>query len=914
MRTPMRIASHLLAGAAFLCIFGALLASPALAAPPWSAPVYISAPGGSVQQPHVVLDSDGDALTVWERFNIGATKATIQSAGKEPGGAWGTPLDLSAVGQTSVNPQIATNADGDAVAVWGHFVGPITASELVVQGATKPAGGAWSAPFDLTAPGANAYDATVAINGDGEAVAIWGRSNGSHRIVQAALMATGGAWSPTVDLSSPGQNAFAPKVAFNDSGDAVVLWQRSNGSNEIIQAASKAGGGAWGAPVNLSVAGRTARNAEVALDPAGNAVAVWARFDGANDIVQSASRPAGGSWSAPVDLSAPGGAAGRPQIALQGNGYALSIWSRFNGTHNIVQAASRPSGGSWSAPVDLSAAGGTAGEAALAVNAAGDATAVWQRHNGTYQIVQAATRKPAGIWSAPVNLSASDLPSVEPDVAIDESGDAIAIWRRYNGLAQVAEFSHERPLTVTKAGTGTGTVKSSPSGIKCGITCKAEFDKGREVELKQVADAGSKFLEWTGACSGSGSCKVTMSAAREVTAVFAGVTCFGSNITGAGSSLQEIAQSSIWKPGFEGSACNRGTHPTISYEAIGSGGGLSRWNADGVSGEIDTAVGYVATDVAPSAGQIANIKSAAGGAQVAVIPVAETAIAILANPPTGCTVEVITNGNLAAVMAGRISNWSKVEGSEGECNAAITRVVPKDASGATSQFKSYLFALDKTGLPCTAGGTEGKMSWQEMEPIGPAETPNISWPETCPERALSAVVRPAGSGDDELVATINATAGSIGYAALPAAKDGATGTTAILELQNNGQKAGGEASFADPADGVAANCSAIAYKVPKINGGLDIDWSGVFGARPSVGGGNYPLCMLTYDLAFHGYGAAGFGEGQAITATDYLNGYVVQSTGQAAINSHFYSSLPSSPEPVFDVLGAARRAAKSISY
>jgi ABC-type phosphate transport system substrate-binding protein len=275
---------------------------------------------------------------------------------------------------------------------------------------------------------------------------------------------------------------------------------------------------------------------------------------------------------------------------------------------------------------------------------------------------------------------------------------------------------------------------------------------------------------------------------------------------------------------------------------------------------------------------------------------------------------LITNGNLTAAFEGRLTKWDQLEGAEGRCSSPITRVVRKDGSGTTFQLKNYLFALYKKGLFCTTGGTEGKMSWQEMEPIGAGSQPNISWPETCAEKTLSSVVRPTENGGGNVVKKVNETAGSIGYAALPDAKANASGTTVILALQNNGQKKGGEASFADPASGVAANCSAVTYKVPKVNGGLDIDWSAVFGAKPAVGGTNYPLCTLTYLLAFHGYQQAGFTEGQEITTADYLNGFIVQTSGQSAINSNFYSALPESANSQFDVLGAARRAAKSISF
>jgi hypothetical protein len=78
-------------------------------------------------------------------------------------------------------------------------------------------------------------------------------------------------------------------------------------------------------------------------------------------------------------------------------------------------------------------------------------------------------------------------------------------------------------LKVKKTGTGTGKVEStspvSPK-ISCGTECEKEFTEGTKVTLKQEASAGSEFVKWTGACTGSGACEVTMSAAKEVTAEF----------------------------------------------------------------------------------------------------------------------------------------------------------------------------------------------------------------------------------------------------------------------------------------------------------------------------------------------------------------------------------------------------------
>jgi Fe-S cluster biogenesis protein NfuA len=78
----------------------------------------------------------------------------------------------------------------------------------------------------------------------------------------------------------------------------------------------------------------------------------------------------------------------------------------------------------------------------------------------------------------------------------------------------------QRALTLTKNGNGAGSVTSTPAGIDCGPTCSSDFDYGTEVTLTAAAPEGSTFTGWSGACSGTGSCVVTMDQARSVSASF----------------------------------------------------------------------------------------------------------------------------------------------------------------------------------------------------------------------------------------------------------------------------------------------------------------------------------------------------------------------------------------------------------
>jgi sugar lactone lactonase YvrE len=77
-------------------------------------------------------------------------------------------------------------------------------------------------------------------------------------------------------------------------------------------------------------------------------------------------------------------------------------------------------------------------------------------------------------------------------------------------------------LNVSKS--GNGVVVSDPAGIDCGATCKASFSNGSRVTLTATAADGYSFKGWSGPCSGTGQCVVTMNASKIVIAAFSQTT------------------------------------------------------------------------------------------------------------------------------------------------------------------------------------------------------------------------------------------------------------------------------------------------------------------------------------------------------------------------------------------------------
>lgn len=107
------------------------------------------------------------------------------------------------------------------------------------------------------------------------------------------------------------------------------------------------------------------------------------------------------------------------------------------------------------------------------------------------------------------------------DVAVSPDGDDVyTVGYESDSVATFTRtpFPVQRTLTVGTAGTGSGTV--SGNGITCPGACSATLTDGTAATLTATPAQGSTFSGWSGACTGTGACTVTMSADESVTATF----------------------------------------------------------------------------------------------------------------------------------------------------------------------------------------------------------------------------------------------------------------------------------------------------------------------------------------------------------------------------------------------------------
>jgi hypothetical protein len=144
-------------------------------------------------------------------------------------------------------------------------------------------------------------------------------------------------------------------------------------------------------------------------------------------------------------------------------------------------------------------------------------------------------------------------------------------------------------VTVTKAGTGAGTVASSPAGINCGTDCSGTYLAGTSITLAATPAAGSIFTGWSGGgCAGTAPCTFASNTSVTVKASFSVATStptsYTVNVAKTGNGVVTSSPSGI-NCGSSGSSCSAtysgGTTVTLTatpsnnFTFIGWRGGCS---------------------------------------------------------------------------------------------------------------------------------------------------------------------------------------------------------------------------------------------------------------------------------------------------------------------------------------------------
>lgn len=429
----------------------------ARAATGWSTPVTLSDETSDGYDAQVAVDPQGDAVASWMQCAAGSG-CVVQVATRPAGGAWSAPATLSSPGVPASEPAVAIDAKGDAIVAWKQYVG---ADEI--EASTHAAGAVgWDPAETLSNPLRESTTPQVAIDPTGQAVVVFTGDDavGTSRIQATAEQGFGGLWGAPIMLSAAGQNAEEPTLAVDAAGEAIAAWSRLNGSEHIVQEAARSTNGVWSTPINLSIVIQDGSQPRVAVDAAGDAAITWIAYNGNGEFIDVSTRTATGAWSGARSLTGQTEEAREPRVAVDG-GDALVVWSQIvNGDFVVRSSSAAIALGTWSAPTDLSPSMPEEPELAPAVDPAGDGMVVFEVEEGGTEVMQAVTRAGAsGPWSAPVTISTPGALSTQPQLAFDGAGEATAVWRTVTvGAPEVIQSATYDPADAGSAG------EASPGG------------------------------------------------------------------------------------------------------------------------------------------------------------------------------------------------------------------------------------------------------------------------------------------------------------------------------------------------------------------------------------------------------------------------------------------------------------------
>jgi len=398
----------------------------------------------SAHSPQIGIDASGNAVAVWSqsdgiRDNIWANRYVA-------GDGWGRAEPIETGTGYASNPQIAVDSSGNAVAVWDQSDGTrdnIWANRYV-------SGTGWgTAELIETDNKGHAYYPQIAVDDSGNAVAVWYQSDGTIKSIWANTYTDGTGWGTAEPIETDDAgNAFFPQVATNSKGMGIAVWYQADGAgHDDIWANCYIAGKGWDTAECIDTGTGDAQNPRVAVDENGNAVVVWQQSDGTRDSVW-AKRYFGGTWGTAELIEANDARFDYdPRIAAYGNGNAVAVWlrCRYDGIHythyNVCSNRYEPGTG-WGTAERIEMNNAAIDDfPQVAVDENGNAMVVWQQNDVRTNIWFNRYKSGTG-WGTTGLVEMDNAGDANaPQVVADSNGHFLAVWQQFDGSNSDIWFS-----------------------------------------------------------------------------------------------------------------------------------------------------------------------------------------------------------------------------------------------------------------------------------------------------------------------------------------------------------------------------------------------------------------------------------------------------------------------------------------
>jgi len=372
--------------------------------------------------------------------------------------------------------------EGDPNNPWGTVYNTTSFtgwSNTSVQGSIELPGGKYR--VEISVRGENTAENILYYKGSGNFEVIVGDPNATPTMTPTATPAAGHSWGPSMKTEQA-VSGVNHRMKVDQAGNAYLIWIDSGNNPPVIYSSCRPAGGNWESPVEVAAmsGNATESDLDITVDSSGNACAVWSDtpsfyYGYAPQWLYYSYRPAGGSWSQAMEIPAsPFFRRGsvHKDISLttdnSNNIYLLWAYEDLPGpysTLNGIYFAFYPSGGTyWNVygKIDETPMAVTYNPS-IAVDSSGNVYAVWEEavYNSSNTLEHISfSYLPSGFtqWNTKEIINDPEKISMKGNIAIDQSGNACALWLQYEGTAGNI-YSSRR----------TGGVWESPIPVGAGI-------------------------------------------------------------------------------------------------------------------------------------------------------------------------------------------------------------------------------------------------------------------------------------------------------------------------------------------------------------------------------------------------------------------------------------------------------------
>jgi hypothetical protein len=445
-------------GAAAVGVAMLVFAAAAIAAGGWSSPQRLSGAHENAVGSVVGANARGVAVAAWYRENKSGTADTLRAAVRQGASRFSAPVTLGpAVLTIGPNPpsypSVAVDGRGDAAVAW---LKKDPAGKLRVFVSYRPSRGRFGAARPVSASGSDSFQPQIAVNGRGDFTVVWQRFDNGHFVVEAATRGYRQArFGAARMLSSPRLDAQFPHLGVAANDRIAVAWRARNlkQNSSFIQGVTRTAAGKLGPRQALSKRTLDADNPSVAMAPGGQAMVVWEETNGTTrGQIGAAFSTARTFGREQVLAPLANHEAINPSVAIDARGRAVVLWlegpSPGKTGADFIRWAQAGAKGRFGAPRTLYQAASLLSPK-ISVSPRGAAVAVWIRVSASSSSSTALLSAMRPSRAKTLRLTGRVTPAAAspegPDLAAS-SKSATTVWVWHKPGNRFAVYANQRRL------------------------------------------------------------------------------------------------------------------------------------------------------------------------------------------------------------------------------------------------------------------------------------------------------------------------------------------------------------------------------------------------------------------------------------------------------------------------------------